>query len=502
MSTLPIKIGSAPGIKRDGTVLEGDSYIDGQWCRFQRGLPRKMGGYQSVTDGIPERVRGMVSFSSNGLNYLHLGQQSTLQQTVVNRNGNLSAIEDRTPNGFVAHVNHLWQFDTFYERVGATNQLIAHAGQNLADIDSDVETPIYFGQVNDSAILTAASVRSVSGGVVSLSPFIMSFGNAGQIGYSGINDPATVSDAFVTPQKVVKGLPLRGAGTGPAGIFWSLDSVLRGTFVGGATQWQFDTLSSESSILSSQGVVEYDGIYYWLGVDRMLMFNGVVRDIPNIWNLNDFFDNLNFAHRQKVFAYKVPRFGEIWWCYPRGNATECTHAIIYNVIGGFWYDTRLPDEGRTAGIYAKVYEKPFMVDNELVTDAGYTLWQHETGTDKIQSNSVQPVPSFYETSEISMLTEEQSVDKSLRCARIEPDFVQSGPMTVQVKGRNNARSKVKEGELFTFQDEADTPPDQTVKTKDVRRLMSFRFESNVAGGHYEAGETLAHLEPADGRIEG
>jgi len=497
----PIKIQSLPGIKRDGTKLEGDNYIDGQWCRFQRGRPRKIGGYQSVTSGVPELARGMSSFSQDGNNFLHIGQQSTLQQFVVNSNGNLVSNADRTPVGFPVLIDNLWQFDVFYESVGPSNQLIAHAAPNLSDIDSSVTGSIYIGTVDGAAVLTASPVRGVSGGIVALGPYLFSFGSDGRIGFSGVNDPLTVTDAFVTPQKIVKGLPLRGAGTGPAGIFWSLDSLLRATFVGGIPLWQFDTLSSQSSILSSQSVIEYDGIYYWMGVDRMLMFNGVVRDIPNAMNINWFFDNLNPTQSQKVFAYKVPRFGEIWWCYPRGNATECTHAVIYNVREETWYDTQLPDEGRTAGVYAKVYRKPFMVDNTLTATPGYTLWQHETGTDKIEMSNVQPIPSHYETAEISMLTGEQAQDKSLRVARIEPDFVQSGPMTVTVKGRSNARASIQGGEVFTFQDTAATPTDQTVKTKEVRRLMSFRFESNVAGGDYEAGETLAHIEPADGRIE-
>ena len=101
--------------------------------------------------------------------------------------------------------------------------------------------------------------------------------------------------------------------------------------------------------MSSQCVIEYDGIYYWCGVDRFLMFNGVVREVPNSLNLNWFYDNLNFNQRQKVFAVKVPRWGEIWWCYPRGNATECTHAVIYNVRENTWYDCELPNDGRSAG---------------------------------------------------------------------------------------------------------------------------------------------------------
>ncbi len=499
--TQPIKIMSSPGIKRDGTVFEGDSYIDGQWCRFQRGRPRKINGYKQVAATVPELARGISSFSSDGNNFLHLGQESTLQQMVVNSQGLLVSQSDRTPPGFSIDSDNLWQFDVFFEQVGVTNQLMAHAGQNLTDIDSSVATPIYFGDVTLSGALADTGVRGVSGGIVALGPYLMSFGSDGLIGFSGVNDPTTVTDANITPQKIVKGLPLRGSGTGPAGIFWSLDSVIRATFGDpGGVVWHFDTMSSQSSILSSQSVIEYDGIYYWMGVDRMLMFNGVVRDIPNQQNINWFFDNVNFLHRQKVFAFKVPRFGEIWWCYPRGQATECTHAIIYNIREGYWYDTELPDSGRTAGIYAKVYQKPFMVDNDPLAN-GVTLWQHETGVDKVRQNTIDPIPSFFETAEISLLTQEQAMDKSIHVARIEPDFVQSGDMTVAVKGRINARAPVVEGEIFTFPDTASDGDEETVKVKEVQRLMSFRFESNTAGGDYEMGEPLAHIQPADGRIE-
>lgn len=498
--TSPIKIQSLPGIKRDGTRWEGDAYVDGQWCRFQRGRPRKIGGYKSVTRTVPELARGMNSFSSDGFNYLHVGQESGLQQFVVNNMGNLGIQTDRTPVGFASDPNNLWQFDVFFDQVGVTNQLIAHAGVNLTNIDSSVDTPIYFGEVTDTAVLTDTGVRGVSGGITAIGPFLFSFGSDGLIGFSGVNDPATVTDANITQQKIVRGFPLRGSGTGPAGLFWSLDSLIRATFVGGAAIFDFDTLSTQTSILSSQSVIEYDGIFYWLGVDRMLMFNGVIRDVPNTHNVNDFFDNLNFMQRQKVFAYKVPRFGEIWWCYPRGNAEECTHAIIYNVHEGSWYDTQLPDEGRTAGLFAKVYNKPFMIDNTL-TQNGYTLWQHETGFDRRIQNALEAIQSYFETAEISMLTAQQAMDKSIHVARIEPDFVQAGDMTVTVRGRINPRAPLNSGEVFTFPDTATDGDEETVKVKEVQRLMSFRFESNIVGGNYEMGEPLAHIEPADGRVQ-
>lgn len=508
MPTQPVKLLSRGGIKRDGTRFEGDSYVDGQWCRFQRGKPRKMGGYQQVTDTVPEITRGMASFSSDGMQFLHLGHPNTLGQYQL-ASGTLNLFSARTPAGFATSVDNLWQFAVFPDTTGGGGQvLVAHAAPNLANIDNSVTRPIFSGAVTGTGVLTSASVglADVSGGIVAVGVFLFTYSSNGRLEYSVANN-LTLSNtvASITDQKIVFGIPIRGAGTGPAALFWSLDSLIRATFnPAGTPDFFFDTLSTEISILSSQGVVEYDGIYYWPGVDRWQVFNGVVREVPNDINQNFFFDNLNFTQRQKVFGFKVPRFGEIWWCFPKGSATECTHAVIFNVRENTWYDTLLPDtdqltQGRTAGVFAKVYQKPFMVDNEITAN-GRTLWQHETTKDKVRASTVRAVQSFFETHELSMLEEGQS-DKSLRVARIEPDFVQVGDMTLTVKGRNNAKAPQVTETPVTFVATPASGTDETIKLKNIQRLMSFRFESNQVGGDYEYGDTYAHIEPADGRVE-
>jgi hypothetical protein len=223
-----------------------------------------------------------------------------------------------------------------------------------------------------SITLTFDNQISVSGGVVTLHPYVFVYGNDGLISNcsaGNVNDwvSADANEVSVATGKIVQGLPVRGGSNAPSGLFWSLDSLIRVSYIGGAGSppqfWRYDLISSQSSILSSQSVIEYDGVYYWCGVDRFLLYNGVVKEIPNSFNQNYFFDNLNYAQREKVWVTKVPRFGEIWWFYPSGTATECNNAVIYNVRENVWYDAGFAlGAQRSAGYFSQVFPFPISSD--------------------------------------------------------------------------------------------------------------------------------------------
>lgn len=595
MAPRPVHIKSLAGVKRDGTRYEGDFYIDAKWMRFQRGLPRKMGGYRLITSNVSELNRGMFTSTINNMLYTQIGSANYLEQIAIDQNGNPSPVYDRTPAAFATNSNNMWTFDTFFDPITANTAVVAHAAPNLNDISSTANRPIYIGATtNTNAFVDlGGSSPDVSGGIVILHPYVVAYGNSGYVAWSAPDDPAdwTVAsgggDAYVTGQKIVHAQSARGgADNSPSAILWSLDSVIRMSYVGGDPVFSFDTISDESSILSSQSVIEYDGIFFWCGVDRFLMYNGVVKEVPNPLNQNWFFDNLNFNQRQKVFAFKVPRWGEIWWCFPFGEATECTHAVIFNIREQTWYDTVLPNDGRCNGQYAKVYRYPIMsgnvskqavrnVDNivggtsytdgtyynvpsinttnpagmnatfnvtvtanvvsdvsiinggvgyevgdiltidnsyiggtgsgmefEVTALSGYTLWRHEDGVDEIAGQIINPIQSYFETSDISLPAADDSQNKSLRVVMIEPDFVQSGDMTVQITGRANARAPEVVSEPATFVAQPVLPQEQVVYLKTIRRQMRFRFESNTLGGNYQMGLCLAHIEPADGTVLG
>jgi len=255
--------------------------------------------------------------------------------------------------------------------VGA-GQTITGAGipANTTVVSVSTTNVVISNPATASATVTATFDNnvSVSGGVVTLHPYVFVYGNNGLVRNcaAGNTDDWVSADANevnVATGKIVQGLPVRGGSNAPSGLFWSLDSLIRVSYIGGtgtpAQYWRYDIISSQSSILSSQSAIEYDGIYYWCGVDRFLMYNGVVKEIPNAMNQNWFFDNLNYDQRQKVWAYKVPRYGEIWWFYPRGNATECTDAIIYNTRENTWYDAgQAVGAKRSAGYFSQVFHYP------------------------------------------------------------------------------------------------------------------------------------------------
>ena len=499
MATIVLK--SEPGIKRDGTKFDGGNYVDGRWVRFQRGLPRKIGGYRAVSPTLTEGSRGVTQFATGQQVICHSGSATKVERFTLDSNYNSSVLSDRTPTTLAEDSDNVWMFDYMYDSSTTDNSVIAHVSPNGSCSCNDTGGQIFIGDAIATTALTEITLpagANATGGVVVLHPYLFYYGSDGVVGWSVAGDPTDFTTASgagiarVWGRKVMKALPLRaGAGQAPAGLFIAEDAVIRASFTGGATVFQFDIIAANTSIMSPNAVVDYDGIIMWAGVDRFLMFNGVVKEIPNQMNLNWFFDNIRPENRAKVFTFQVPKFGEIWWCYPRGSATECDHAVIFNARENAWYDTELPASLRTSAVYSNNYAKPLMIGS------GGKLWVHEIGTDEIEGTRVSPIKSYFETGDISTILQGQN--QALRIERIEPDFVQSGTMSIQIAGRANARAPEVVSEAVMFPDTATEPYEELVVVKEQRRELRVRFQSDTLGGDYQMGQIIAHIEPADRR---
>ena len=690
-----------PGIKRDGTVFQAEEYTDGVWCRFQRGDPKKMGGYRSIFNSLTGIYRGMIAQPAGGVNYIFAGNAygidvfttgltysqgsgpftatilpGTVKVPLVSYSspnlvieGNVTTIftagtkvildqtttatqytvlssSFATPNTTViltaaftetptdvwlvddavftpdpvgGPYRNLWQFDAQYSPLGNVLYVLAHPGLNLANIDNGETTQVLLGNIlpdsNNSWSFTGLSDSSgqnptyqpisVDGGVCSLYPFIFVYGSNGYIANNNVDLAAYGSQDFfdwngplanqtnAAASKVVKGMTMRGGTNSPSGLFWATDSLIRVSFTGTAPlYWRYDIVSSQISIMSSSSVVEIEGVFFWMGVDRFYQYNGQVSVLANDKNVNWLFNNINYEQRQKVWATKVPRYNEIWFFYPRGTNTECSDAIIYNTKDKFWYDAGQAEGARrSCGYTTEIFPTPiwasweydplfhtpqFVIeapasqpppgDNQLylsgdqtpvispgdyisftnsvdapvylvtVSDhiynttigtpgvtlvtcstdfdplavagdfvysinGGYNIWQHEFGQNKIAINGETAVYSSITTNDISWLTGSPAqesmigVNRRMHLRRVEPNFLQTGTMSLTILGRKFAGGQYEEDSgPFYFTQETGK-----IDLRVEHRLVRFKFVSNELNGNYEMGRNLITAEFGDER---
>jgi len=494
------------------------------------------------------------------------GTWTSTPETIVSGTGATGTSGAYTSTTWAGGVTYQWQVDSMYDGSASSNKsiIVAHAATNLANIDDNTLTEIFVGDISDLTSTLQGTGQTVSGGIMALPPYLVSYGSEGKVTWSNANEPLNIyngdaTTARVTGSKVVKGLPLRGGGQSPAALLWSLDSVIKMSFVGGSAVFRFDTLSAQSSILSSSSVIEYDGVFFWIGIDRFLTYNAAVREVPNVQNLQWFFDNLNRTYAQKIVAMKVPKYGEIWWLFPYGNATEPDYAIIYNVRLDVWYDTPLT---RTCGYPSQVFSYPVMAANAsdvtstavvltgvtgtfivgavatgatgtgtiirvigstlylisvtgnfsgTVTGAGggsgtysstssenlYTLWMHEYGVDKDTAGTLTAIDSYFETSDFGYPT--GSIKENVQGLDRWTRLTRIEPDFVMV-GNMTATISGKEfaqGNTTTPQTDTFTSTTGKIDIRGQWREIRAKFRSNEVAGNYEAGKILIHLEQGD-----
>jgi len=692
------------GIKRDGTIFESRECSDGEWCRFQRKVPCKIGGYRQIFSEFNGISRGIIMNAYNGVNYVFTGNQtgidvfttgttiglgagpypatinsgySELPIAVTGTNTFTVDLETNTdppvpvdatylfPVGAViAFIQNstifytvasstysdptttvvlneniensptdvwfyddvfpkddprlLWQFDMQYSPLGDTLKVIAHPGLNLVNVDNAVSTQILIGdllptagnQWSFSGLADTGGQNptylpiSVAGGVCVLYPFLFVFGSNGYLANNNVTDVygeqditdwngPTANQVNVAAAKIIKGFPVRGGTSSPSGLFWASDSLIRVSFTGAAPlYWRYDILSTQTSVLSSSSVVEMDGVFFWAGVDRFYLYNGSVTVLPNDKNLNWFYDHVNFEQRQKVWATKIPRYNEIWFFYPRDTATECTDAVIYNVMDKIWYDAGSAiGAQRSCGYTTEVFPTPIWADwnykiyagipqtiidtpqgegaandfqfwlagnltpefspgaqivvgfsennkssyrivssvfvfNDVYIETGATLvtvdrkfdpkvvfgeevsvitggygfYQHEYGLNRINLKQEFAITSSFTTCDISWVGGTPAsdaavgVNRRMHFRRLEPDFVQSGLLQLNIIGDKFARGENEISGPFEF-----GPDEGKIDLRVEYREPRLQFISNTINGDYQMGRILLTIEYGDER---
>ncbi|HXB12834.1 MAG TPA: hypothetical protein VNZ45_12660, partial [Bacteroidia bacterium] len=246
MTNSVIVLESEPGIQRDGTPYDSKKYIDGQWVRFYRGRPRKIGGYKLIDQGTGTLIRTVYNYDnpnrpdSPKTIDTYLGRSDSVVYENFDLNGNGNGEVDRTPSVYYIYdnINNLWTFETFITSAIPTDPLIvAHVAQNADDVSNSEQGPIFWG--NTSGNLPLEQVFDeigpvvASGGIVFAPPILIAYGNNGLIRWSKTGEIASDDNSswpadnnqIIANTKIIKMLLTRSSGQ-PQLLAWTLGSLL------------------------------------------------------------------------------------------------------------------------------------------------------------------------------------------------------------------------------------------------------------------------------------
>lgn len=505
-----------PGIMRDNPEAISNNYDELEWCRFYNNLPRKIGGRKLISAGTTSIIRNTYSYPTPaGFNLLY-GRSNTLSQETFSLAGVGGTEVDRTPSGFVADSNNIWNFDSITTDISsqATPIVYAHAAPNLADINNIVETTVYYGEQNSTgafAPVTDGTNPILANGGLCVSGSYLLVYTDGKVMWSNLTNAIVIPPtnyAYVAGTKIVQGLPINGGGI-PAALFWTTNKLIKATFnvqasLAGTSPlpvFSFENVPGNISILSQNSVVCVNNTFFWAGNDNnFYIYNGALQTLPNTQNKNWFFNNLNDSQRNKVWGMYISDFNEIWWHFPFGSSTECNKVIILNLTNMKWYDS---SSNRSCGVPANNFPFPIMCDSTTRPNLSvapppnqdptqnYGVWQHEYEYDEIFYKYTLPITSYF-TTKLYWAYDLAKQDRLLNITRLEPDFLSSGNLTCVVNGRPYSQGQVTQSDVYTFS--------QSTGKVDIRfqgRFISFTITSNEVGGFYQAGRNIINFQLGD-----
>lgn len=549
-----------PGIKKDGTLFQGDYCTNGQWVRFQRGVVRKMGGmlaFNRANSFNLVRVSNLTiapsPVNNNMLIYICGGNREI---NLFQGNSTFHPVSGVTILAAQANTsNYIWKTDIAIQ--GNNKNIIFLGSQSLENINTNADAVLYYGTLGNPGIapINPARAPTMTGlaGVLFVNPYVFVYGSNGLVQWSketAINDfgkdQATDPDRSISigTDKVLDVRKIRGGVNSPTLLCWTLTSVVRliNTGTSSVLNFQKDVLTEDVSTLSSRCVVEHKGIFFWPGTDRFYQFNGVVGPLGNKLNLNDFYYNLDLDYRQLVFGVKHNIYDEIWWFYPekgqdpnQAGGVRNTRAIIYNIEDNTWYDTAI---SRDAGAYSPnygflaTYGRAITEPNNDPTQPDiipHAIYRHEVermvepalrdeyinewvptpaaapGNYELEGR---PIESYFTTPTISWaafnpMKQLTGVDRWMDITTIEPDFILMPPisdMTVVLNTKQYAQDYTIQSPVYQINSPLLLPTDDPILAKvDVAfqgRQITLTFNST---NNFEMGHIMMQIGIGDGQ---
>lgn len=463
--------------------------------------------------GITRAVAGTRSAHSNGATveyYIGWGQ-SAISSTITLDPG-------------------LWSLDNFGQILIATihngetftwNAGAASARNVRATIMANAPTKTRLTQVSDrDRHVFHFGTETTIGDTTSQDPMFIRFSD--QENFNSYN-PTAINTAGTF--RLDKGNEIIGAVSGKDYTLVLTDtSAYVIQYVGPPFTFSIRQVGTNCGLIGQNALSYSDGIVFWMsGEGGFFMFDGTVKAIPCL--VEDFVfttngDNLgiNYNSSMLVYAEHNSLYNEISWFYPTSDSQQINRCVVYNYAENVWTTSSL---ARTSYIDTGVYDLPyateyvktalptFPIQGVTATYGATTYYEHETGTDQINSSGTTSIDAFIQSGDFDITARKSALGQSTGLAdlrgdgefmmsmkRFIPDFkVLTGNSKVTLLLNNYPSDTASSSPLGPFTITSST---DKVDTRARGRLLAIKIENDATGETWRYGTLRVDIKP-DGR---
>jgi hypothetical protein len=252
-------------------------------------------------------------------------------------------------------------------------------------------------------------------------------------------------------------------------------------------------ISENITIASPLSAIAVDDSVYWMGEEEFYVYTGQVQKLP--CSVRSYvFGDFNTSQIEKVTAAVNSSFSEIWWFYPSAGSETNDKYVVFNYQEQAWYYGTI---ARSAWIDRGISQFPISAGLD-----GY-LYYHEFGQDDGSVNPPAAIPSFIESSQMSI----GAGDNFVFLSRLIPDVTFDGSSSPTPSVSMTLETRQFPGTAYTgtksntVQRSATVPVEQFTDQVFVRlrgRSFAFKIDSSDTGVEWRLGTPRVDLRP-DGR---
>jgi len=260
-------------------------------------------------------------------------------------------------------------------------------------------------------------------------------------------------------------------------------TVISMSYQGYPFYYGFSNLAENSGLISQNGVVEIDGVVYWMGQGAFYKYDGAVHRLD--CSLSDYLfkddpvGKVNYGQKEKIFAGVNKTYNEIMWFYPAGSDFENSRYVIYNFVENCWYDGTIV---RTTWEPDTIFDNPH---GTFVSVSDSQVFDHDTG----QNDGGSAMHSYLESGYFDIADGDQTMFLSL----FVPDFDLTGNLTLTLNARKAPFGSVTVKGPYTINDGTAKVP---IRVRG--REISIKYDNNEVNSFYRLGKVRVNPLP-DGK---